>query len=246
MAKENRTAAILVIGDEILYGETQDTNSTFLCRQLTARGVDVRRIVTLPDESEEIITALTRLREYGYDYILTCGGIGPTPDDITRVAVARALGVDLVLDQTAVQRYEELRGGPLNEKQLEMCRLPDGSHPLFAESTGAPGFKVENIYVLPGVPEILQAFWERIESQFDGEPLHVETFVTSSRESEFASKMAEYQASYPELKFGSYPRIVGAGWEVRIRVRGRPRELVQEAAAKFMADVGGMPQPPTL
>jgi molybdopterin-biosynthesis enzyme MoeA-like protein len=105
---------------------------------------------------------------------------------------------------------------------------------------------VENVYVLPGVPEILASIWERIESNFDGEPLHVETFVTASRESEFAAKMAEYQQNYPELKFGSYPRILGDGWEVRIRVRGRPRELVQEAASKFMADLGGTPQLPEL
>jgi molybdopterin-biosynthesis enzyme MoeA-like protein len=162
------------------------------------------------------------------------------------VAIARALAVDLVLDQTAVQRYEELRGAPLNEKQLEMCRLPERAQPLFAEATGAPGFKGENIYVLPGVPEILKSIWQRIESQFEGDPQHVETFTTASRESEFAAKMAEYQQSYPDLKFGSYPRIVGDGWEVLIRVRGLPRELVQEAAAKFMADLGGTPHLPEL
>jgi len=246
MAPENRTAAILVIGDEVLYGETQDTNSAFLCRELTARGVDVRRIVTVPDVAADIIGELQRLREAGYDHIFTSGGIGPTPDDITRRCIAQAFGVDLVLDQTAVQRYEQLRGGPLNERQLEMCRLPEGAQPLYAKTTGAPGFRVANIYVLPGVPEILVDLWAVIQPHFHGEPLHTETFLTRQRESEFAARMAEYQTSYPELRFGSYPRMIGNSWEVRIRVRGRPRELVQEAAATFMAELDGTPEPPAV
>jgi molybdopterin-biosynthesis enzyme MoeA-like protein len=160
---------------------------------------------------------------------------------VTRLAIATALGKTLLLNQTVVQRYEQLRGEPLNEKQLEMCRLPEGAEPVYAGSSGAPGFRVENICVLPGVPAILREMWETISHEYAGEPLHVETFVTNSRESEFAGVMEEYQEAYPELKFGSYPRMTDSGWEVRIRVRGQSLELVQEAAASFQQDIGGTP-----
>lgn len=241
MLSKTPTAAILVIGDEILQGWTQDTNSSFLCRELSERGIEVRRIVTVPDELSEIVLALSRLREYGYDYIFTSGGIGPTPDDVTRAAVAQALGLQLTHDQSAVQRYEELRGTALNTQQLEMCRLPEGAKALYGETTGAPGFKVANVYVLPGVPRILQEMWARCAGDFSGAQQHTESFLTSRRESEFAALMLEYQTNYPELKFGSYPRLKGVDWEVTIRVRGNSRQLVQEAAAKFMADLGGTP-----
>jgi len=239
MAPDNASAAVLVIGDEILTGETVDTNSAFLCAALAARGVPVGRIVTVSDDPHVIANELRDLQSRGHRPIFTSGGIGPTPDDVTRVGIALALGVDLTLDQTAVQRYEELRGAPLNEKQLEMCRRPEGAQPLYGQTTGAPGFRVGDIVVLPGVPEILREMWGAIAGQFHGDPLHVETFTTQMRESEFAAKMEEYQLAYPELKFGSYPRQVPGGWEVRIRVRGKNRELVQEAAAKFMGELGG-------
>ncbi|MDQ3024357.1 MAG: molybdopterin-binding protein [bacterium] len=241
MTPEQPSAAILVIGDEILSGWTQDTNSSFLCKHLTARSIEVRRIVTVPDELDEIVTVLTRLISSDYTYIFTSGGLGPTPDDVTRPAVAAALGVGLLLDQTAARRYEVLRGEPLNTKQLEMCRLPTGAHPLYGETTGAPGFLVKNIYVLPGVPQVLQEMWAGIDADFAGQPAYVQTFITHSRESEFAAEMEEYQLAYPELKFGSYPRLKSTGWEVTIRVRGSNRELVQQIAARFMVVIGGEP-----
>jgi molybdenum cofactor synthesis domain-containing protein len=236
------TAALLIIGDEVLRGETQDTNSAFLCRELAARGTPVGLIVTVPDDRDGIVAELQRLRATGYSPILTSGGIGPTPDDLTRQAVAQAFGVDLLLNQTAVRRYEELSGQPLNEKQLEMCRLPGEAEPIFGEGTGAPGFALEDVYVLPGVPDVLRSMFERVADRFRGTPEHVERFMAQRRESEFAALMEEYQLAYPELKFGSYPRrTADGGWEVEIRVRGVSRNLVQEAAAKFMQDMHGTP-----
>lgn len=242
MDAANPTAALLVIGDEILTGETQDSNSAFLCRELTARGVGVVRIVTVPDEQQAIMDELARLRALGVDFVLTTGGIGPTPDDLTRQSVALALGQELVLHQTVVSRYEELSSQPLNAAQLGMCRLPADAEPILVGTSGAPGFKLDGVYVLPGVPSILRDMWKEIAGDFHGQPLHVETFTASRRESDFAELMQQYVASYPELKFGSYPRLLGERWQVELRVRGRNRELVQEAARKFMDEMGGMPE----
>ena len=163
MAGENDktvSAAILAIGDELLSGRTMDKNIGYIARYMTEIGVDVREARIVADEEERIVAALNELRS-SYDYVFTTGGIGPTHDDITADAVAKAFGVPISHHPQALailkERYEKLRGLELNEARLRMARIPDGGGLIENTVSGAPGIHIGNVFVMAGVPAIMQA-----------------------------------------------------------------------------------------
>jgi molybdenum cofactor synthesis domain-containing protein len=227
------TAGIIAIGDEILRGDTRDTNSGFLCRELYARGVEVRRCVVLPDELEQLVPAL-RSFTAEFDWVVACGGIGPTPDDLTRQAAAEALGAQLVLDEQASAEYARRRGAPLNEGQLEMCRLPEGAELVWSKFASPPAFFLRNLLVLPGVPQILKSSWSAVADRFAGAERFCRIFRTGTGESRWAHVMLRFIEQYPQLKFGSYPKM-DREWWVEVRIEGPDMETV-EAAATALED----------
>ena len=229
------TAAIIAIGDEVLRGDTVDTNSAFLCRELTLRGIDVRLGLTIPDEMDTIV-ARVREASAAHTHVFTCGGIGPTPDDLTRQAIALAFGRELELNAQAVAGYERNRGGGLNPGQREMCRLPAGCELIWGGGLVSPGFRVENTYVFPGVPSILEDMWRSIASRFAGQPRSEVRFKAHSGESRWAHIMASFIERYPQVTIGSYPKLEGS-WFAEIVVRGVDKGEVERIAAQFKREI---------
>ena len=224
-------AVIVSVGDELLRGETVDTNKAYLCRELTQRGVTVKRAFTLPDD-RTVIAGLLREVRNTVEHVLVSGGIGPTPDDVTRQAAAEACDRDLVYDEVALREYAARRGVELNAGQREMCRLPAGCRLVWCEFPTPPGFIVENICVLPGVPLILQAMWREIAEEYRGVPWHEVQFQTRRGESRWAHLMQRYLEQYPGVTIGSYPQMADH-WFVELRVRGHDRPLVERVAREF-------------
>lgn len=233
------SAVLIAIGDELLRGEAVDTNAAFLAARLHSRGVRVRRKLTLPDELDAIVPEL-QLAMLQYEWVISTGGIGPTPDDLTRQAVALACGAPLELNAEAVEEYRRRGVAELNPGQAEMCRLPRGCELIRLPEGGAPGFRLGNLYVLPGVPEVLRAMWPGIESHFSGPLEHRASFTVVQRESQYSALMEEFTQRYPALKFGSYPRRQGASWEAELRVRGYDPAAVNAAAAELKAAIEGL------
>lgn len=239
------TAAVLVIGDEILSGRTQDTNTAYIAKFLGALGIDLCEARVVPDRQDEIVAALNALRSR-YIYVFTTGGIGPTHDDITADAVATAFGVAIdyhpeVLAMLAA-RY---RPGEFNDMRKRMARIPDGATLVKNSVSTAPGFQIGNVFVLAGVPMIMRAMLEDIEPRLErGAPVLVETVQTALPEGRLAAGLLRIQKDFPDLALGSYPYYREDGSGVQLVARGRDAETVENAARaveKLVRELGAEP-----
>ncbi|PKP86594.1 MAG: competence/damage-inducible protein A [Alphaproteobacteria bacterium HGW-Alphaproteobacteria-17] len=216
------TAAVLVIGDEILSGRTQDKNVAQIATWLDAQGIRLREVRIVPDVEQEIVDALTAVRAR-YDYVFTTGGIGPTHDDITVDAVAKALGVGVIVHPEAraiLERYYGGRGLELTEARLRMARTPDGAELIPNRMSGAPGIRIGNLFVMAGVPHITAGMLDALTGQLEGgAPLVAHTIGAWSPESEVADLLRQGEKQYPGVVIGSYPFFrdgkVGANFVVR-------------------------------
>lgn len=218
------TACVIVIGNEILSGRTQDQNITFIGRRCDELGIRLAEARVIPDIEGEIIAAIDVCRKR-YDYIFTTGGIGPTHDDITAASVARLFDTSLARNTAAVAAmnlyYEP---GKLNEARLKMADIPVGAELIDNPVSGAPGFQLENVFVLPGVPMIMQAMFDGITDRLTGgAPMLTENVVTRLTESVIAPGLGLIQDDYPRLTIGSYPYFRGGKLGVNIVVRTTDR-----------------------
>ncbi len=221
--KTHETAAILVIGNEVLSGRTREANAWLAAGRLFARGCRLGEIAIVPDEAERIIPALNRLRRE-FDAVITSGGIGPTHDDITMECVARAFDVRLMEHEetlAAMRRHYGSRG--LTPGRRRMARLPEGATPILCEKSIAPGAKIGNVYVLAGVPEIFASQLECILPDFGdaARPFlrrEIEVFLP---ESLYARRLAEIQERFPGVEIGSYPGSFGPKPQAKICLSGR-------------------------
>lgn len=207
----HRTAAILVIGNEVLSGRTREANAYFAAQKLFDRGCKLSEIAVVPDEREAIVSTLNRLRQR-YDAVITSGGIGPTHDDITMDSVAAAFDVELIEHKFIVRAMTDRYGEEgMNEGRRRMTRVPKGSRLIRCEKTIAPGARVGNVYILAGVPYIFESQLESVLSDFgDGEhPFIRREIEVELRESVFAGSLEEIQAHYDRVEIGSYPRMCG-------------------------------------
>ncbi len=238
MGDTDMRVALLIIGNEILRGDTLDSNSNFLASGLVARGARVCRIVTIPDDLELIVRELRSLAEE-FDRVITTGGIGPTPDDLTRDAVARAFGRPTVLFEDAVAEWKARRGGELNEGQLAMCTMPARARLIRTNLTSAPGFIVDNVYVLAGVPSVMKEMWAVIAPEFSGPVQAVAGFTVRLPESQFAGVLRRFQQEHPGLDFGSYPKMEG-DWYSEIKVIGPDREYVDSICLELKQAVAAL------
>ena len=215
------TAGMVVIGDEILSGRTQDRNVAQLATWLNVQGIRLAEVRVVPDVIERIAEAVNALRQ-AYDYCFTTGGIGPTHDDITVDAVAHALGVPVVIHPEAraiLERYYEARGG-LNEGRLRMARVPDGSDLIPNPVSGAPGIRIGNLLLMAGVPHITAGMLEGLTGQLEGgRPIVSVTIGGFIPESEVASLLRDAERSHDNISIGSYPFFkegrVGSNFVVR-------------------------------
>jgi molybdenum cofactor synthesis domain-containing protein len=239
MAQKSVTAALLVIGDEILSGRTKDQNISYIAGYLAKIGIDLCEVRIVPDAATEIIAAVDALRRR-YDYLFTTGGIGPTHDDITADAVAAALGVEISEDPRALKLLLEIIAPEdLNEARRRMARIPHGALLIDNRISKAPGFKIENVIVLAGVPAIMQVMLDAIAPQLvRGAPVIAETiFAGNLREGDYAAALEKLAAASPELTFGSYPAFRDGRFHNEIVVRGKDAAKVAKAAAAAHAMV---------
>ncbi|MGS4989221.1 competence/damage-inducible protein A [Roseibium sp. RP-7] len=237
------TAAFLVIGDEILSGRTKDKNIGFLADYLTALGIDLKEVRIVPDEKPEIIGAVNALRAR-YDYVFTSGGIGPTHDDITAESIADAFGVALNLDPRAVAIMEpHYPPGQFTPARQRMARIPEGADLIENKVSKAPGFRIENVHVMAGVPSIMQAMMDALAPSLKtGKKMLSETVAADMPESRIAERLAAIQDAHPQTLIGSYPRATDGKFTTQIVIRSRDETILMAAVrdvAEAVADLSG-------
>lgn len=243
-SEDDVTAAVLVIGDEILSGRTKEANAGYIAEVLTAAGIRLREVRVVADDEAAIVAALNALRER-YTYVFTTGGIGPTHDDITSDCVAKAFGVDIDVDQRALDRmlpYYESRGLELTASRLRMARLPNGAELISNRITAAPGFSIGNVFVMAGVPSIMQVMLDEVLPGLrTGRIIVSETIKVLAPESEVADMFAEHQSEYPTVTMGSYPSFSGGVMRCELVLRSIDAEALSKAHAALrqkLADLG--------
>ncbi len=231
------TAAVLVIGDEILSGRTQDKNVAQIATWLDVQGIRLREVRIVPDVEAEIVDALTALRAR-YDYVFTTGGIGPTHDDITVDAVAKALGVEVVIHPQAraiLERYYTARGGELTEARLRMARVPDGAELIENPVSGAPGIRIGNVYMLAGVPKITQGMLAGLDGKLEGGlPVLDRTVGAWVPESSVSEILIAVEQEKPGIQIGSYPFWRDGRIGANFVIRSRERTALDDAAERLM------------
>ena len=231
MTQENITAALLVIGDEILSGRTKDKNIGYIAEYLTNIGIDLKEVRVVPDEMEEIVEAVNRLRAR-YTYLFTTGGIGPTHDDITADAVSQALGIPLYEDPRIIAAMlERLKPEDLNEARRRMARIPVGAEHVVNPISKVPGFKIENVIVMAGVPSIMQAMMDDVAPRLTtGARMMMETVeATGIPEGTYATALAEIAKAHPDTIIGSYPQFHEGRFRNQIVVRSKDGAAMQAA-----------------
>lgn len=240
--KANPTAAILVIGDEILSGRTKDTNTNTIAVFLTDRGIDLREARVVPDEIAIIVRHVNELRA-AYDHVFTTGGIGPTHDDITADAVAQAFGVELPIDERAWAILDaHYQPGEFTEARQRMARIPVGGELIDNPVSRAPGIRMENVYVMAGVPAIMTAMLASLEPLLDGGPPMLSATVTADGpEGHIGMGLKEIAAAHPTISIGSYPYYRQARYGTNLVVRGRVQAEIDAGVAaikKLLTELG--------
>ena len=231
MTQANITAALLVIGDEILSGRTKDKNIGYIAEYLTNIGIDLKEVRVVPDEMEEIVEAVNRLRAR-YTYLFTTGGIGPTHDDITADAVSQALGIPLYEDPRIIAgMLERLKPEDLNEARRRMARIPVGAEHVVNPISKVPGFKIENVIVMAGVPSIMQAMMDDVAPRLTtGARMMMETVeATGIPEGTYATALSEIAKAHPDTIIGSYPQFHEGRFRNQIVVRSKDGAALQAA-----------------
>ncbi|WP_122091361.1 competence/damage-inducible protein A [Halalkalicoccus subterraneus] len=215
--------ALVTVGDEILAGDTINTNAAWLGQRLAERGVDVERVTVIPDRIEEIARVVGEYHTE-YDAVIVTGGLGPTHDDLTIEGVAAALDRAVERNEAALSWLLEEGGYERDELTAGTADLPQGARPLHNEVGVAPGAVVEGIYVLPGVPDEMKAMFESVEAEFEGEPRYVARVFTTEPESELVPRLAELRERF-DVTVGSYP-----GDGVKLKLTGTDERTVEDAA----------------
>src|SRR6201996_4589197 len=239
MPPDEKSAAMLVIGDEILSGRTQDTNTNYIARFLAALGIDLREVRVVGDVEEEIVAALNALRGR-YDLVFTTGGIGPTHDDITADAVAKAFDVGIGYHPDAYALLEaRYPPGEFNDMRKRMARVPHGASLVANSVSGAPGFHIGNVYVMAGVPMVMRAMLDAIAPNLPRD-VAVTSVTIEARipEGTVAPGLAQLQKSHPDVAIGSYPFYREGSappFGAQLVIRGRDTGAVERAAAALEA-----------
>ena len=230
MSQEAVTAALLVIGDEILSGRTKDKNIGYIAEYLTNIGIDMKEVRVVPDEMDEIVAAVNVLRKR-YTYLFTTGGIGPTHDDITADAVSQALGVELYEDPRIIAlMLERLKQEDLNEARRRMARIPRGAEHVANPISKVPGFMIENVIVMAGVPSIMQAMMDDVATRLKtGARMMMETLEAGLPEGAYATPLSEIAKLHPDVIIGSYPSFQDGRFRNQIVVRSKDGAKLQAA-----------------
>jgi molybdenum cofactor synthesis domain-containing protein len=226
------TAALILIGDEVLSGRTKDKNLGFIADYLTAMGIDLKEARVVADDEADIVAAVNALRAR-YTYVFTTGGIGPTHDDITADSIAKAFGVGIGHHPEAVKILEDYfreMGREINEARMRMARVPDGAVLIPNPVSKAPGFRIGNVFVMAGVPKIMQAMLEQVAPQLTGGVKVLSRNLTFlGGEGDVAKPLGEIQKRYPAVTIGSYPFESPSGFATNLVLRSRDEPLLESA-----------------
>jgi len=222
-------AAILIIGNEILSGRTQDSNTSFIAKWLNERGIQLREVKIIPDELNIIVSSVNLLRKK-YNYLFTTGGIGPTHDDITALAISKAFNKKYEYNKEAYQilkkHYED---SYFNEARKKMAKMPSGAKLIYNPSSSAPGFYVKNVFTLPGVPTILQSMMSFVEQLIvGGEKMYTVTVQAHLPESKIAKDLGKLQKKFKDLSLGSYPFFQSGKIGTALVIRGYSEKKIQQ------------------
>lgn len=244
----NPTACVLIIGNEILSGRTQDINLNYLATKLGAAGIPVREARVIPDVPQTIIDTVNECRSK-YTYVFTTGGIGPTHDDITAEFVAKAFGVPLERNPEAMRiltEYYAAQGATVNEARARMANIPQGAKLIDNPVSRAPGFNIGNVYVLAGVPKIMQAMFDSILPTLVGGPPVIMRMVTCEiREGDLAADLEAIQHRFPQVDIGSYPNMRSGRFITQLICKSSDADAAQaanEAVAEMVRRLGGEPE----
>jgi molybdenum cofactor synthesis domain-containing protein len=229
----DRTAGIIIIGNEILSGKVTDTNSPYLTRELRKLGVTVRRIVTIPDELDVIAGTVAEFRP-AYDVVFTSGGVGPTHDDVTIEGVARGLGRKVIRHPQIESRLREFFKDKINEARLKMAEVPEGTELIVDARLGFPTVKCENFYILPGIPEILEQKFDAIRDRFTAAPYFLRVIYTREGEGAIAEHLNDTVAKFPDLMLGSYPRWGDPEYAVKLTLESKDKDYTDRALAHLL------------
>ena len=228
-----KTAGIILIGNEILSGKVVDANASYLCRELRALGVEVRKISVIPDEVALIADEVGQFAA-DYDVVFTSGGVGPTHDDVTIEGVARALGVPVVREPRLVKLLEGFYKGRINDARLKMAEVPDGAELMADGELVFPAVVVRNIYILPGVPEIFRQKFEALRERFREAPFFLCNVFVNMGEGTLADHLNELLREHPQLLLGSYPEFSNPEYKVKVTLESKDRDYLETAVAALL------------
>ncbi len=233
--KAKVNASILIIGNEILSGRTQDTNTSTLATWLNSIGVRVAEVRVIPDVEDTIIETLNFLRTT-YDYVFTTGGIGPTHDDITAQSVSKAFGIKYQIHKEAFKILEDYyEPGKFNDGRKKMAWMPENANLILNPTSGAPGFNVENVFSLPGVPSILKSMLGGLTNRIvGGEPIKSLTISLRTVESEIANSLTKVQNDNTDVEIGSYPFFQAGKLGVSIVIRSADQSKIDDCNSQIL------------
>ena len=229
-----KTAGIVIIGNEVLSGKTQDTNSHYLAKELRALGVELRRVVVIPDEIELIgreVAAFAR----DFDFVFTTGGVGPTHDDVTMAGVALGFGVKVVRHPDLERRLRERHGANINEARLRMAEVPEGAELVGDWSMYGPVPKMQNVYIFPGIPKVLQDRFAAIKGRFREAPYFLKIIYSREGEGIIAAILNDLLAGFPELLLGSYPVLDNPEYKVKLTLESKDAAYLDRAFQQLLA-----------
>ena len=232
----SKTAGIIIIGNEVLSGKTHDTNSHFLCVELRRLGVEVQKISTIQDEID-LIGEEAAYFSKRFDFVFTTGGVGPTHDDVTIEGIARGFSVPVVRHPEIENRMRQRLGGDVNEARLRMANVPEGAVLLATEALFAPVINIENVYIFPGIPRILQERFDAIKERFRGAPYFLKNVFVRYGEGVIASALNDLLAKFPHLLLGSYPVLDLPDYKVKVTLESKDSDYLDGALKTLLASL---------
>jgi len=232
----SKTAGIIVIGNEILSGKTRDENSPYLVRELRALGVDVRKICVIPDELHLISNEVKDFSN-SYDYVFTTGGVGPTHDDLTMGGIAAAFGLEIRRNSELAANIRQFYAPELIDGNLRMADVPEGARLLGGQGLWFPVIAVQNVYIFPGVPEILRKKFDRIKETFRDAPFYLREIYLKADEGQIAATLHDVLAEFPNLLLGSYPYFDNRDYSIKLTLESKDNAYLERAHAALISQL---------
>ena len=232
----SKTAGIVIIGNEVLSGTTQDINSYFLCTELRQLGVEVQKISTIQDEIPLIGDEVAKF-SHRFDFVFTTGGVGPTHDDVTIDGIAHGFGLKVVRHPDIERRMLQRLGGDVNEARLRMANVPEGATLLATEALFAPVVNIRNVYIFPGIPRILQERFHAIKERFRESPYFLKNVYVRYGEGIIAAMLNDLLVKFPQIMLGSYPVLDLAEYKVKVTLESKDAAYLERALQTFVASL---------